>query len=333
MGDQCTAVVGLRGNAARPFSNEQLTKIEEFLQPYAVGLELVNRASRSLVSHTSDSVCGTVRSLAGRGRWGAKAVLVGIIAFVMWFSFGTMEYSVTVPCTVLPSEFRHFCAPHEARLQSSNVVEGDRVRKGDVLCQFDTRALEMERSRLEAELAIARLNQDRARADGELVQARLAAVTVRKQKASLAIIGDRIRESVVVAPFDGTVVRGDLRRRIGQILPHGEPLFELSSDRGWTLKLMVPESEMETVSKGMFGRYASNARPEQAQTFRIVRLSPSAVQHDAQNIYACEARIDTPSTWVRSGMEGAAKIQTGRKPVWWVITHGALDSLRLKFWL
>jgi hypothetical protein len=32
-------------------------------------------------------------------------------------------------------------------------------------------------------------------------------------------------------------------------------------------------------------------------------------------------------------MEGIARVESGHKPAWWVVFHGALDHVRLNFWL
>ena len=63
------------------------------------------------------------------------------------------------------------------------------------------------------------------------------------------------------------------------------------------------------------------------------RIRPQAEIQGQLNVYVAEAEAALPFAWMRPGMEGVAKIEVGRRRVWWVVLHRATDYLRLKLWL
>ncbi|MCH7925548.1 MAG: diguanylate cyclase, partial [Planctomycetes bacterium] len=81
------------------------------------------------------------------------------------------------------------------------------------------------------------------------------------------------------------------------------------------------------------GFFASYARPEESRPFRIERIIPKAQVENGRNVFVAEARIGGRADWIRPGLEGVAKIQVGRRGVWWITLHRAIDYLRMNFLL
>ena len=63
------------------------------------------------------------------------------------------------------------------------------------------------------------------------------------------------------------------------------------------------------------------------------RIIPKAQVENGRNVYVAEARIGGEANWIRPGLEGIAKIQAGRRGIWWITLHRAIDHLRMNFWL
>jgi len=113
----------------------------------------------------------------------------------------------------------------------------------------------------------------------------------------------------------------------------GDPLFAVAALDGWMLELRIGEADVGDVRAELVGRFAPLARPEQPQSFSISRIRPQAEIQGQLNVYVAEAEAALPFAWMRPGMEGVAKIEVGRRRVWWVVLHRATDYLRLKLWL
>ncbi|KKL91245.1 hypothetical protein LCGC14_1896640, partial [marine sediment metagenome] len=254
VGDRVVAVVGMRRDLGEPFTEDGPERLGLLLQPYADAVDLVSRATRGVPRHMADSLAAATRAVLRPGRWTAKLMVVGMLAAVAWFCFGKMDYELTVPCTVVAAESRQFCAPWQAELREAPLLAGDRVSKGDILYVFATRQLEMEVARLEADRQVASLLKRKAMAEGKQVEASLAKASIEELQARLSIARSRLDQAVLRAPFDGVVLRGDLRRRIGEILPQGHPLYEISPSGRWILQLRVPEADVDMVVGGQSGR-------------------------------------------------------------------------------
>ena len=67
--------------------------------------------------------------------------------------------------------------------------------------------------------------------------------------------------------------------------------------------------------------------------FEVARALPEAQLRNGRNVYVAEAQVDATEDWIRPGMEGMAKIELGRRRIWWVTLHRVIDYLRLKFWV
>ncbi|MCA9243364.1 MAG: HlyD family efflux transporter periplasmic adaptor subunit, partial [Phycisphaerales bacterium] len=296
-------------------------------------LVLVQRANRSAISHVLSDTRGFIRSFFMRGRTGRRIIASAALLFSAWFFFGATEYAITAPSVLKPADPRQLSAPFDGVLAGVDVVPGDIVNAGDVLCRLDTRDLELARDQIAAELGIAENQRLRALAENNAVEARVAAASVDLARLRLAQNARRIEQAVVRAPVSGIVVQGDLRQHVGAVMRVGDPLIMVAPLDGWRLEIESPESAIDDVRAGLTGRFASNARPEESRAFEISRVRPAAENRRNHNVFIAEADITIDPSWVKLGMEGHAYVDVGAKPVWWVWTHKAVDYLRLNFWL
>lgn len=331
--DRIVAILSIRRKPERPFTREEIEAIRKQVEAYAPALLLTRKAHRSVARHAFESMHEAASMLTETGHAKAKVAAAAAALFAAWFLFGTLEYQITVPCTVTPAQVRHVAAPFGGVLASARVIAGDVVRPQEVLCEFDRRDLELERAELLAEIAVLEREQDRGMAASEPAEVQVAAANQRLARAKLMIVERRIEQATVRAPIAGIVVNGDLRKQIGGVLEMGDPLFEVAPLENWTLELAVPESAVGDVSIGLLGAFACQARPEEAQEFQVQRIRPRAELRDERNVFVAEARMPKPSDWMRPGMEGVAKVRAGPRRVWWVSLHRIIDYLRLNMWI
>ena len=333
VGERIAAIVSLRRSANDPFDGEKIEKIRAVVEPFAAALELVRAAHRTVVRHVRDTIGETAASLVRPGSIGRKLSAVALTLGVLWFLFGTMDYSVPAPCVLTPRTMRHITMPYEGVLASADVVAGDEVRAGDVLCVLDHRDLELRQRELQADLDVVAQERVTALATDNPVDAKLAEARATLLRAQLATVERRIEMATVRSPFDGRIVAGDLRQRIGGVQRQGEALYQVAPLHAWTLEIAAPESAADELQAGFAGHFASNARPEDTQPLRVARVRPSAEIRNERNVYIAEAEVETDAAWMRPGMEGVARVYVGRRAVWWVTLHGIIDYLRLNYWL
>ncbi len=330
---ECRYVVALRRSRKRPFTQGELDKYREMVEPYAPVMQLVQRANQSVRGHAWRTLVNRTRTLTQPGYWVRKVALVLFVCATLWFLLGTRTYEMAVPAVVMSAEVRQVSAPFDGLLDEVLVVPGDRVTQGQTLCRLNVESLELERLRFDRELARLSIELRKARADRDPVAVRLTEAQADNVRAQLNIVQYQINRAVLVAPQDGIVVAGDLRDRVGDILRRGESLFELSAGGRLRLDVQVPESEVSIVAPGLTGVFSPFSRPDSSYTLELERVAVSATQHGGGNVYVVEANLPDQEEWVRAGMEGVARVNTGPQPVWWITLHRAIGAIRMKLWL
>ncbi len=327
------AILSLRRSADRPFTQEQIEQIRTHVEPFASALLLLRDANRGLVRHGTDGVTAAVKGVMSKGRTGRKILVLMLVAAVSWITFGKVDYDLAVPCVIMPKETRHITAPFDAMLAGASVLQGDLVKRGDVLCLFDQRDLRQSWMELSAELNVHELEKDLAMAEDDPVNFQLASASQKLSQARLAIIETKIERCTLRAPIDGVVVSGNLRKRIGSVVALGDPLFEIAPPDSLVVELAVPESDADDLAVDLTGTFAPSARPELARSLRISRIRPQTEIRERGNACVVEATADLSERWIHPGMEGVARIHVGRRAVWWVGIHRIVDYVRLKLWL
>ncbi len=226
--DRCVAVLSVTRPGGVGFQREELAEISKVVGAYGPALELVARASRSWAAQTRDAMRYSLAWLLVHNAWGRKLVAASAVCLAMWFCFGQVNYRLTVPCQIAPTQVRHFPAPFEGVIASSHVEPGEHVPAGQLLYTMDTRDLELQHRELEAEAAVLELDVAQAVSKHQLDQAAVARAQQQVVQTRLAGVERRIQLAEVRAPCDGTIMAGDLARRVGDVVSLGEPLMEFA---------------------------------------------------------------------------------------------------------
>jgi multidrug resistance efflux pump len=175
------------------------------------------------------------------------------------------------------------------------------------------------------------ITQAAARQDFE--DAALARTQLQVALAKLAGVERRIELSQIRAPANGTIMAGEVEQRVGEVVGLGEPLLEFAPHGSWAVELHVHSRDAQLVSVGQTGRFATIARPNQTIACTVQRIEPAARVIDGQTVYVARAHVAGNSAWSLAGMDGVASLNAGRRPIWWIVLHRAIDFVRLNFWV
>ena len=326
------AVISLQRSANRPFDNAELYRIHEMLSPFASVVYLLEKSSRPLFEQARLSMGSYVQRLREPNRTRQRATAALLAAAALFFLFGRLPHRVSVPCVIQPATSNHVAAPFEGTLREVNVRNGEEVTQGQVIAKLDARPLELERDRLQSEIAALQIDLDRALTDRTVAEAAMAATSIDASQKQLAIVEDRIAKANIVSPIDGVVLRGELEQRVGQLLQFGDPLLEIGDRDGRHVELQIPESSAHFVRIGQRGKFVSFARPGTPREFEIERLTGASTTVDGKNVFLADGKLNSSADWMRVGMEGTAKVHAGWEPTWWLATHGLVNRLRLMLW-
>ena len=331
--DVCVAILGMRKPGSEHFSPDQIENLKQTCGSYAPALELVERANRGLLTHGAHSFIKNCGDLFRPRMWLSTLMKLGLIALCLWVAFGSLNYQVPATTTLSQLGVRQIAAPESAVLKETLVQAGDPVEAGQILCRFNTEELDLEKTRLEAEREVALLDARRFLAEGLAVESGLARARVKSLTASLAITNSKIEHSVLRAPISGIVLSGDLDERVGDAVQQGEELFEIAPDDGWILTIKIDEKDIGLFEGEPQGEFSCHARPEDTMKFSINRIRPMSEALKNKNVFVAEAAIANPCPWMKSGMEGMAMIDAGKRRVWWITSRRALEWLKMNFWI
>ncbi len=128
------------------------------------------------------------------------------------------------------------------------------------------------------------------------------------------------------------VVQGDLSQQIGAPIELGKELFILAPLQSYRVILQVDEREIRHVQPGQSGRLVMIGLAGEPIDLRINKVTPVATSQDGKNFFRVEAQLRQAPPHLRPGMEGIGKIETGRRQLWWILTHSLTEWLSLNSW-
>lgn len=303
-----------------------------------------------------DQVCQTLVDLHDRDRWfgvrlwawardgatklagprqtgwkmaGALSALFLIFTLVMpW------PYRVDAAIAVRSKDVLFMPAPFDGYLSGVQVEIGDRVQPGQLLVQLDTRDLELEAAMAEADRARYSSEVEKAMGTRQLAEMRIALARQQQAEAKLALVRHQIEQAKVVAPQEGVVVEGELKKNLGAPVRRGDLLLKLSQSTENYLELEVDQSDVHAVGPGTRGEFALVGRPDTKFQLKIDRIDPVAVTQEGRNVYLARAKpVDGFAAWWRPGMAGNAKLDAGEKSLLFVLTHRTVRFVREMFWI
>ncbi len=264
----------------------------------------------------------------------AKLVAAIALAALLLLALMPIQRTARGAALVEPAVRRVVAAPFDGTLATASASIDDRVVAGEtLLATLRTDDLRLELAAATAEAEAARTEAAAARDEGRLAQAALADARLRRAEAAAGLLEHRLAEARLVAPIDGVVAAGELERSIGAPVRAGQPLFEIVRPGAVVVRVAVPESRLGDVEVGQRATLTLAARPGTPIEGVVARLEPVARVVDGRNALHVDVELDdAPPAWLRPGMEGAARIATGRTTPLAAWTRDVRDWLRLRLW-
>ena len=263
----------------------------------------------------------------------AKALGVVIATGLGILVFGRATYRVEAPFTMHTEHAAYVPAPFEGYISEVLVEVGDETEAGQVLLNLDTRDLLLEEASAGADRTRYIREAEKARADGSLADMRIAEALADQASARLDLVRYRLEQASIRAPFDGIVVEGDLRERVGSPVQQGDVLFRVARLEDLHARLAVDETDIQDVAVSAAGEIAFASRPRLKFPVRVDRVDPVAQPKEGANVFTVRCETEgPPELWWRPGMTGVGKVNVGRRNLLWIFTHKTVDFLRMRLW-
>lgn len=333
-GSGATGAVLLFGFADEPAKAPDDTELQlmfGFLQPW---LEQLRRRDRWWGARLRDWAGTRLARWIGPGRIWGRAGAIALSAALLFVLFGTMNYRIEASAQLITDSTRLISAQFDGRVESVQHSAGDAVKAGTLLATLDTRELRQQQLELGAERQRLEAEADKARAAGNLAELGVAEARFAQTDARLARVGQYIEQARAVAPFDGVVVAGERKDLLNAPVKKGDNLFRVARIDGLYVEIMVPERDVRHLRQHARGELRLLGRPDQPIALTLASVIPMAqVKGQEGNHFLVKAWLnDAPAQWWRPGMSGRVVIDGGQQNVGWILTHGLVDSLRMKLW-
>ena len=319
-------------HAGTAFDKETLQLAEAMAALLGPIVRLQMRANRPIAGRIVDSAGEGLTALLGAGRPALKLGAICVVALVLALAFAKSEHRVTARSVVEAEVQRAAVAPFEGFIRAAPVRAGDIVKSGDLLAALDDQDLLLDRSKWRAERDKLLQRQRDALANHKRTDLVVLEFQIRQAESQLALAEDNLARARIMAPFDGTVVAGDLSQMLGSPVEKGKTLFEIAPLDAYRLIVHVDERDMRYIAAGQKGSVALAGMPWNPLPFVLTKITPVTVAEEGRNDFSVEARLTEHGPRLRPGMEGVAKIKTGQRPVLWIWTHAVVEWLRLTAW-
>lgn len=220
-------------------------------------------------------------------------------------------------------------AAEESGLISGMLVEeGDRVTKGQPICEQDSTQLELRIQAARADLAEAQVFQAQAGSDlarmkrlfeinsvsekayeDAKFKAEAAQNRTQSMRSELSALEKQLKSRKIRAPLTGYVVKRHCL--VGQWLGEGQPVVTLVVPDPILFRVPVPERYISAIKRGDKAQVRFDALVERSFEGKISAIIPRA--DDASRTFPVRIEISNPAGLIKPGMLGRATIPTGER--------------------
>jgi membrane fusion protein (multidrug efflux system) len=186
---------------------------------------------------------------------------------------------------------------------------GALVKQGDLLVRLDTSSEEAQLRAVKAQLDLALLNLERARAlraENTVSQAEVdaAEATVNQLQANADTISTTIEKKTIRAPFTGQL--GIRQVNLGQYLDPGKPIVSLQALSPVYVDFSLPQQDLANLKTGMIVRLSTDAYPGRKFEGKLTAINPDLDQ--STRSVALQATLENPDQALRPGMFASLEV-------------------------
>jgi RND family efflux transporter MFP subunit len=287
---------------------------------------------RSIIRRSIDYVNETKIKLFGREKPAAYIFGVSFFILLVFFSFIPSSYRVTANVIMEGSSQRILAAPVDGYIAIANKRAGDIVKAGDLIATLDDKDLKLEELQLKSQRQQLQRKYRSSLASRDRSKANILTAQISQANANLELVTEQLSRLQLIAPIDGMIIEGDLTQSIGSPVSRGDVLFKVSPAGDYRVILNVDESDISQIEIGQTGQLALSAIPDKRLDIAVSNITPISTSINGHTFFRVEAKLTTGDQQIQPGMEGVGKIEVGDRNLIWILTHKAMDRIKLMFW-
>jgi RND family efflux transporter MFP subunit len=267
------------------------------------------------------------------------ALLAGVYAFGRHFLWPSPDRSHLRVVGMIEAPEVNITSRIAGRIEQLDLIEGDRVAKGQVVCRIDSADLANELARAKAELAQAQADLDNAERDltrtQRLFARKVVSVEIRDDAATKVEVGraavgsaeaqvgyyqDQLRDTEIRSPIGGVVVYKALE--VGEWVTPGTPILTVDDLSTIWARVDVQETEIASLHVGDPAQVALPGQPPVALPGRIMAIGQEGqfaterdVRRGRQDIrtFYVKVRIEGDAAAAKPGMTAQVTFDLGRR--------------------
>ena len=244
-----------------------------------------------------------------------------------------VNYRVEGNFILRSDEAGYLTAPFDGYIEQVLVRPGDVVTNGEPLLLLNHSELLLQQSSAVADLARYQRTAEKDRAANNIADMRIDEAQAAQVRAQLDLVRYRLDHATVHAEFDGALVEGDLRERIGSPVKQGDALFKVARIDALYVEADIRESDVQRILGKTNGEIAFVAQPRLKFPVTIQTVEPAAVTKKDGNMFLVRLKpASAAAPWWRPGMTGTCKLSAEKESLFWILTHRTVDFLRMKLW-
>jgi hypothetical protein len=316
-----------------PFSETELQQIRLSCDLAGPRLAELHARDRWFGARWAADLKGQAAKFVGPEHTSAKLLAIAGVLVAAALVFLPVPFRVEGTFALRSDRLEYLSAPFDGYIAEVFARPGDAVKAGQPLLKFKTAEMELDESFGLADVNRYQREAEKARSSGALADMRVAEAMAAQAEAQLGLARYRLREATVTAPFDGVVIEGDLRERIGSPVKSADTLFQVARIDPLYVEAQVSERDVHEIQGKKDGIIAFVSRPKFSFPIQIDTIEPAAVTKQEGNFFLVRcAIVSGAQSWWRPGMSGVCKFPVGSRALGWVLTHRTVDFLRLKLW-
>jgi len=315
-----------------PFTRANIMHCEAIAKLLGPVFELMLQEERSLLAKGSSVFQLSLGRIFGKGFLKLKVAVLSTLLILFAASGVKGEYQIKASATLQGDIRQLLVAPQDGYVETGKVRAGDLVVKGQLLASLDDRVHQLERQKWQSERNKLQKQYQQAFSEHDRIQLGILQAQLDQADAEIKLVADQIARMSLHSPFDGIVVSGDLSQAQGAPVELGQVLFEVTPLNNYRVILEVDEHDIALLRSGQAGRLVMTAMPQTTYNLTLDKVIPVAISSDGYNYFRVEASLDKPSSMLRPGMGGVAKVTIEQRSILWIWTHELIDRLRLWGW-
>ncbi|MET0384070.1 MAG: HlyD family efflux transporter periplasmic adaptor subunit, partial [Burkholderiaceae bacterium] len=266
----------------------------------------------------------------GRHRLAAAAGALALALLMCW----PVDHDIAAPVKLEGAVERIITSPGDNYLQKVWVRPGDVVKAGQVLLEFATEDLLVERQRLLAGVGGHDAAAGDAAAKENLSELAIETAKADEARAQLALLDQRLARARVVAPFDAVVIQGDLTNALGAPMKRGDALMTLAPANDFRAIVDVDDADILQVQPGQTGAVVLTALPDTTLQARVLRVTPLETASQGRSYFEVQVDLSSGAAAhsLRPGMRGIARLHGPKRAMGIVWAEKAVVWVRLAWW-